>query len=397
MTSKESSKLPLSFFLEKHGRDNVLIVLDTSGWLRLFRAVPNRVPGFLFNYFNCGYPLRITGHIQEEFRNNLDYVQRNVVEVQNITAKNLDRGKNLQYFAMDKARSERKGNIYKKLLALYGGKGTNASVRKMIQSLEKKPVVSLTEEETRQGEVEAAKLSKEGRPFPGCGDFHKTGNIYGDYLIFLELQKLAREESADIIFATNDYKEKPFWPCFEEEFKKKTNFELLYIDIPSFDQFADRFGAVAEEVAGRDQRNEIINSKKHLREVEVQYAPEAGKAVEDYFALDRCYLSASNWRKQPVAIKLLNHKETGFKVDFGASDYGCVASYDCSFEVKAQIEITYQIIPEDRNSPLTKQKEVMNIEGAAFAVITRHYDFPEDILKLKKKHWIDVSNIDFDE
>jgi hypothetical protein len=148
-------------------------------------------------------------------------------------------------------------------------------------------------------------------------------------------------------------------------------------------------------VAGRGQRNEIIN--KHLHEVEVQYAGEAGKAVEEYFVLRRCYLPVPDWRKQPINIKLLNHRETGFKVDFGSSDYGCTASYDCSFGVEADIEITYQIIPEDRTKPLTTQKEIKKIKGTALAVITRHYDRPEDILEFKKEHWVDVSNINFDE
>jgi hypothetical protein len=382
-------------FLRSHEKDNVLIVLDTSAWLRLFRAVPNRVPGFLFNYFNCGYPLRITGHIQDEFDNNIDYVERNVVEVQDRTAKNLDQGKHLHLYAMDRGPSERKGEIYKKLLVLYGGKTTNEMVNQMVQTLEAKSVVRLTEEEIKQGEVEADGLAKEGRPFPGSGDSYKAGNVYGDYLIYLELQKLTREEKADIVFVTNDYKEKEFWPSFEEEFKKRTSYELCYVDIPSFDQFTDRYGNEADEVAGREQRNEIIN--KHLHEVEVQYAGEAGKAVEEYFVLRRCYLPVPDWRKQPINIKLLNHRETGFKVDFGSSDYGCTASYDCSFGVEADIEITYQIIPEDRTKPLTTQKEIKKIKGTALAVITRHYDRPEDILEFKKEHWVDVSNINFDE
>jgi hypothetical protein len=316
------------------------------------------------------------------------------VEVQDRTAKSLDQGKHLHLYAMDKEPSERRGEIYKKLLALYGGKTTNEMVNKMVQILEAKSVVRLTEEEIKQGKAEAAGLTKKGRPFPGSGDSSKAANVYGDYLIYLELQKLAREEKADIVFATNDYKEKEFWPSFEKEFKKKTNRELLYISIPSFDQFTDRYGAIADAIAGEEQRNKLIGSKHHLHEVEVQYASEAEKAVEEYFALRRYYLPVPDWRKQPMEIKLLNHKEIGFSVDFGASDNEFSASYDCSFEVVAEIEITYQIIPEDRTKPLTTQKEKKKIKGMALAVITRHYDYPKDILKLSKRHWIDVSSID---
>jgi len=383
----------LSEFLTIHARDNVLVVLDTSAWLRLFRAAPNRVPGFLFNYFNCGYPLRITGHIQDEFDNNIDYVERNAVVVQDVTANSLNRGKHLHLYAMDREPSERSGEVYKKLLALYGGKTTNGMINKVVQTLEAKPVVRLTEEEIKQGEAEAATLANEGIPFPGRGDLRKGGNVYGDYLIYLELQKLAREEKADIVFATNDYKEKEFWPSFEEEFKRKTDHELCHVDIPSFDQFTDRYGTAADEIAGRDQRNEIIN--KHLHEVEVQYAGEAAKAVEEYFAIGRCYLPVPDWHKQPVNIKLLDHRETGFKVDFGSSGYGCTASYDCSFDVEADIEATYQIFPENWHEPLATQKETKKIKGTALAIITRNYDRPEDILKLRKKHWTDISSIDF--
>jgi len=315
------------------------------------------------------------------------------VVVQDVTANSLNRGKHLHLYAMDREPSERSGEVYKKLLALYGGKTTNGMINKVVQTLEAKPVVRLTEEEIKQGEAEAATLANEGIPFPGRGDLRKGGNVYGDYLIYLELQKLAREEKADIVFATNDYKEKEFWPSFEEEFKRKTDHELCHVDIPSFDQFTDRYGTAADEIAGRDQRNEIIN--KHLHEVEVQYAGEAAKAVEEYFAIGRCYLPVPDWHKQPVNIKLLDHRETGFKVDFGSSGYGCTASYDCSFDVEADIEATYQIFPENWHEPLATQKETKKIKGTALAIITRNYDRPEDILKLRKKHWTDISSIDF--
>lgn len=382
----------LSTFLSKHSRDNVLIVLDTSAWLRLFRAAPNRVPGFLFNYFNCGYPLRITGHILEEFDKNLEYVEKDVVEVQEQTAYCLDRGKSLDLFAMNKASSENKGEVYKKLLSLYGGKDTNGLIGKSVQAITANPVAELTAEEAKQGEAEVAQLVKEKRPFPGSGDLRKVDNLYGDYLIYLELQKLAKEENADIVFATFDLKERDHWYSFEEEFKKKADHELRYVDIPAFDEFTDCYGTVSEELGGREIRNKIIN--ENLANAEDFYKDEAGKAVEVYFALGLCFFPTNDWRKNTINVKLLDHKEAGFKINYGTYDSGGQTSYDCSFGVEVRIEVTYQIITEDRRQPLGRASEEKTLRGTAQAIITRRYGEPQDILDLAKEHWMDVSNID---
>lgn len=379
-------------FLETHNSNYLFIVFDTSAWLRLFRAAPNRVPAFLFNYFNCGYPISSTKRIQREFYKNIAFVEKDVLVQEKKVVSRLGNDFDASLFAVENITKEKRAEVYQQLLSLYGGAKISEMILKAFSGVETDDLVGLTQEEIVQKESEAQNLALEGKAFPGFKDKQKKKDKYGDYLIFAELEKLAIQKEADILFVTFDVKENMYWPHFEEEFLKETNRELLYIDVPSFDKFTDRFGDTANALAGVDIRNEIIAS--HLKKVEERYVSETGKAVEDYFALNRCYLPAPDWKKAPVKIELLSHKESNFSVDFGTDDCGS-AFYDCSFVVEAEVRITYEIFPENRQDPIYQIAEDKSLKGIAQGMITRCYGEPQNISNLEKEHWLDVSYIDF--
>lgn len=378
-------------FLRKHQRDNVLFVLDTSAWLRLYWAVPNRVPRFLFNYVNCGYPVRLTEHIKEEFYSNIVYLPKKVMEKAKDSASHLQRGERTEMLAMDDVPEEKRSEIYQKLLAIYSGGKTGDLIERAFGDASHKEVIGLSENE-KAAVIEEAKRRIEAKiPFPGRRDRFKSGNRFGDFLIFEELKKLARQEKASLVFVTFDLKEKRKWPSFQREFFAETGYELCYVDIPSFDRFTDRYGS-AGDVLGMPIRNAIIS--EHLQEVQELCASEIGKAVDEYFASGRCYLANPSDNKLFSSARLLKHQESNFIVDFGCDNNGS-ASYDCEFDVEADVEVIYLTFSLAGHEQPVQIAEKKHLKGSTFGMITRNYGRAEDILDFDKESWLDISVINF--
>jgi hypothetical protein len=381
----------LNSFLQKYERENVIFVLDTSAWLRLYWAVPTRVPRFLFNYCNCGYPIRITEQIKKEFYRNIVYLPQKINQLTSASARYLAKGEKAEILAMDDIPIEKRGQVYQKIFSIFGEKKTNDLVKKVFAEANQKESVGLDDNEIRDAISEANLLFQEKRPFPGQGDCSKDTNPFGDYLIFKELEKLASKDKASIVFVTFDFKEKNYWSLFQEKFLADCGRELLYVDVPSFDCFTSRFGTVGDSI-GIPIRNGIVS--KHLKEVQELCVKETGPAVEDYFSLGFCYLKSPASEKLITSVRLIDHQESNFVVDFGCDNLGS-ASYDCEFDVIADVEVSYQAFTLNSHEPPAIAVESKHLNGKALGVITRNYGNSEDILDFSKEHWLDVSTISF--